>query len=82
MANTKPKAEEKMVHVIFPFKEDAPETLYYSVNGRDFYIDSAKAMSVGVDVPEILYEVIKNSNAQIIAAANKRKELSSVEIPG
>lgn len=77
MANAK-KSEEKMIHVVFPFKEDMPDTLYYGVNDRDFYIDSKVAMTDGVDVPECLYEVIKNSNAQVVAAAQKNKELASV----
>ena len=76
---TKAEEKEKMVHIIFPFQEQAPDTFYYSVNGRDFYIDSKAAMTEGVDVPEVLYEVIKNSRAQVIAAAKKKKQLASVE---
>lgn len=80
MATTdKAEEKEKMVHIIFPFQEQAPDTFYYSVNGRDFYIDSKAAMTEGVDVPEVLYEVIKNSRAQVIAAAEKKKQLASVE---
>lgn len=76
---TKAEEKEKMVHIIFPFQEQAPDTFYYSVNGRDFYIDSKAAMTEGVDVPEVLYEVIKNSRAQVIAAAERKKQLASVE---
>lgn len=72
-------AKEKMIHVIFPFQEQAPDTFYYSINGRDFYIDSKAAMTDGVDVPEVLYEVIKNSRKQVIAAAEKKKQLANVE---
>lgn len=72
-------AKEKMIHVIFPFQEQAPDTFYYSINGRDFYIDSKAAMTEGVDVPEVLYEVIKNSRKQVIAAAEKKKQLANVE---
>ena len=74
------KQTEKMVHVAFPYRENAPDTLYYGVNDRDFYIDSKTAMTEGVDVPECLYEVIKNSNAQIIAAAEFSKALQETAI--
>lgn len=70
--------DEKKTLIVFPFDEGAPDTLYYSVNGRDFYIDSKTAMSEGIEVPGCLLEVIKNSNAQVVAAASKSKELASV----
>lgn len=77
---TKEKNEEKKYLVVFPFKEDAPDTLYYSVNGRDFYIDSKTAMTTGVEVPECLKEVIENSRVQAMAAVVKCKELAETAI--
>lgn len=71
----KETSKEKMVKVFIPYVEGCPDTLFYSVNGRDFYIDSKQA-AMGIDVPEVLAEVINNSNAQKMAARELMKSLS------
>lgn len=76
MATTKKETEEvknTMVKVTLPLTRDKQEDVFVGVNGKTFLIKRGEE----VEVPECVYEILKNSEKMDSLALTRSMELSA-----